>query len=533
MRDYNGGKLVSTVCGMVKGNNNAVAGTVRWLGIPYARAPVNELRWRAPQEAAVWKGIREADRYGGSCVQSCNGEIIGGEDCLYMNIWRPDHACAELPVFVFAHGGGNLGGSGQDFAGDALARETNSVIVSLNYRLGALGFFRHPALRTGDPLDDSGNYGLLDILYALRYVQANIRAFGGDPNRVTLGGHSAGARNVLAACLSPLGRGLFRHAVVLSGGMTTANPSLGDERSEEVLRKLLVRSGKAEDEQQAAVWLASQSGKSIANWLRGLNADCFADVYDASPIHMGAFPQLFADGHVIPVGGFGQLAPGEYRQVPMLIGSTANEFALFALTIMEAAGLPAAGPVGLYEKVVRYGSALYGSFNAEQAAERLATVPGQPPVYAYRFQWGSGAAAVDVKYGLPIGAFHGIDMMFYTGDETYVEQTFPHGFLTAENEPGRRALTALLRGYLKRFLYTGNPNGAGLPRWDNWSMAESAERMILQLDADEQQATAEMSAQIRKREAILAEFAADGELTAQQREWLRDVFWAGRFFWEG
>ncbi|MCD1261780.1 carboxylesterase/lipase family protein [Paenibacillus athensensis] len=531
MVGFNGSERVSTVYGKVKGDKCQASGTIRWLGIPYALPPVGKLRWRAPQEPAAWDGSRDALHYGNICTQGVEGAVVGGEDCLYLNIWRPDHAQTGLPVLVFAHGGGNLGGSGQDLAAEALARETDSVVVSLNYRLGAFGFFRHPALRTGDPLDDSGNYGLLDLLCALRYVQANIRAFGGDPERVTLGGHSAGARNVLAACLSPLGRGLFRQAVVLSGGMTTADPRLGDERSEQVMRKLRVRSGEARDEQAAADWLAAQPAERIADWLRSLSADCFAGVYESSPIHMGEFPQLFTDGYVLPAGGFNRLAAGGYAQVPLLIGSTAAEFALFGLSIMAAAGLPAERPKGLYEQALSYSNALYGSFNAEQPAERLAAVPGQPPVYAYRFRWGSDAAVTDGVYGLPIGAFHGIDMMFYTGDETVIEAPYRDGYLTATGKSGRAALTALLRGYLKRFLHSGNPNGAGLPRWDSWQADTAGGPAILELDADEQKASARMSAQLRKREAIVAELEADAGLTAQQRDWLRDVFWTGRFFW--
>ncbi|WP_325007740.1 carboxylesterase/lipase family protein [Paenibacillus sp.] len=530
--------LIETVYGKIRGTRQAEAGVLEWLGVPYAQSPVHELRWKAPRELASWDGVIETTRYGNSCVQSANGKTIGEEDCLYLNIWRPDNASSNLPVLVFAHGGGNMSGSGQDFKGDQLARETNSIIISVNYRLGAMGFFRHPALRTGDAIDDSGNYGLLDILHSLTWVRDNIESFGGNPNNVTLSGQSAGARNVLAAMISPLGEGLFHKAVVLSGGLTTADPSKGDAKSDEILSMLLIKHGKAGDAEEAREWIQSQSAEAIDAFLRGLDAAEYAQAYGQVSIQMEPFPHLFEDGAVIPKEGFKRIDSGHYHKVPVILGSTATEFSVFALSdpdflpsIMDGSLFKDSQKMKLYSASVKYGSGLYAGFNAERVAERLAGQPGQPPVYAYRFGWGTRDGVIDPGHRFLMGARHGADIMFYTGDVATVTQYFPKGYVTEENEPGREALTAIVRGYVKQFLYTGNPNGEGLPLWNEWSDEDNAEK-ILKLDADDAQAIVAMSAEYLKNEDILAEMEADPSLSAEQKAWIKDQIFAGRFFWK-
>jgi para-nitrobenzyl esterase len=208
--------------GLVEG---AVAGDVlSFKGIPYATPPVGALRWRAPQPVAAWKGARKADAFASDCMQvpfPSDAAPLGtppAEDCLYLNVWRPATDAKRRPVLVWLHGGGfvNGGSSPAVYDGSAFARR-GLVFVSLNYRLGRFGFFAHPALTAAHegPL---GNYGLLDQIAALRWVQRNIARFGGDPARVTLIGESAGGVSVLDLMASPMAKGLFRQTVVMSGG---------------------------------------------------------------------------------------------------------------------------------------------------------------------------------------------------------------------------------------------------------------------------------------------------------------------------
>ena len=218
----------TTECGYVRGIVTG-ADTRAWLGIPYAEPPVGELRWTSPQDLQPWDGILIADEFCSGCTQyggyftymdpNTYGELVGSEDCLCLNIWRPATEEDDLPVFFWIHGGGNsIGEAGLGvYDGANMAHNSNVIVVTVNYRLGPFGWFNHSALRTGDALDDSGNFGTLDVIKALEWVSKNISHFGGNPDNVTIAGQSAGGYNVLSLMLSPLAEGLFHRAVVQSG----------------------------------------------------------------------------------------------------------------------------------------------------------------------------------------------------------------------------------------------------------------------------------------------------------------------------
>lgn len=519
--------IVATTGGAIEGFRDGESGTLQWLGVPYARPPVGELRWRAPRGPVAWEGVRETKRFGDDAAQLFGEAFVGSEDCLCLNLWRPDDDSDRLPVLVFAHGGGNLSGSGRDFPGDRLAKATGSIVISVNYRLGAMGFFRHPALRTGDPLDDSGNYGLLDILQALKWVRDNIGRFGGDPDKVTLAGQSAGARNVLAAMISPYGQGLFRQAVVLSGGMTTSSPSAGDERGEAV----------------AAKALGDENANVTADLLRGLDAETLARAVEPGAIRMAPFPHLFEDGAVIPAGGFRAFGPDTELPAPMpvLLGSMATEFSTFAYWdpaftpgIVDGSLLRDPERTALYEAAVRYGSELYAGFNAERVAEWLTERSHRPPVYAYRFGWGTREGVIADRLRFLLGAHHGADIMFITGHDEGALQEHPEGYVTEENAAGRSALSAAVQAYVRNFLQAGDPNGGDLPSWDEWGAASAAgERRprLLRLDADADRAIVAMSGEYYRPETALAAMDADPRLAPEHREWLRKHLFDGRFFW--
>ncbi len=213
---------VKTEGGLVRGAAGRDVNIAAFKGIPYAQPPVGELRWTEPMAAHPWKGIRHADRFSDACAQNFpQGDFPKSEDCLYLNVWTPAKSTkARLPVMVYIHGGGLRVGSSREalYDGEELARK-GVVVVTFNYRLGILGFLAHPELTRQSPHHASGDYGLLDQLAALQWVHRNIAAFGGDPDKVTIFGQSAGAFSVNAQVASPLSKGLFRAAIAESGGV--------------------------------------------------------------------------------------------------------------------------------------------------------------------------------------------------------------------------------------------------------------------------------------------------------------------------
>lgn len=222
--------LIKTVqSGKIKGHRDNKNKALEWLGIPYAQAPVKDLRWKAPQKVKNWKGTRDGTKAGKQSIQFLNGKVTGSEDALNLDVVRPDNNKKKLPVIVFIHGGNNQTGSAQEIKGNSFVKDINAVYVSVNYRLGALGFNPLQALKTGTAEENSGNYSLLDIAAALDWVKENVETFGGDKNNITLAGFSAGGRDVMASLISPIFKGKFNKAISFSGGMTLSDETASQE----------------------------------------------------------------------------------------------------------------------------------------------------------------------------------------------------------------------------------------------------------------------------------------------------------------
>jgi para-nitrobenzyl esterase len=209
--------IVKTESGSVQGV--AKDGVIRWLGIPYAAPPIGDLRWRLPQAAKNWTGVKTVAEFGPECMQS--DDVPKSEDCLTLNVWRPASSKQLLPVMVWIYGGGLIHGQTSLYPAEALAKQ-GVIVVSMNYRMGRLGFFAHPALAAESPDDVIGNYGYMDQRAALQWVQRNIAAFGGDPAKVTIFGESAGGGSVMSHLTSPMSSGLFRAAIMQSPGIPTS-----------------------------------------------------------------------------------------------------------------------------------------------------------------------------------------------------------------------------------------------------------------------------------------------------------------------
>lgn len=490
------GTLVETKCGSLRGAADD-AETWSWKGIPYAAAPVGELRWKAPREPEPWDGVRDATQYGPVCrhFDALTGKIRGdGEDCLNLNVWRPRSDQTGLPVYFWIHGGGNSFQmpSLEETCGARLAARSNVVVVSINYRLGEFGWFAHPALRSGRPgdeMDDSGNFGTLDILQALKWVQANIEAFGGDPNNVFVTGESAGGFNTLSLLISPAAKGLYHKGMSQSGRQNTAPMAEAEAFAETYLPSLLFNEGKAADEAEALAVAQRMTNDEVAAYLRSKS---FEELYACRPARR-LYPTIYQDGAVICENGFGALDDGTYpNKVPMIIGMNKDENK-FTLAVSNAF----AEDDAFYATAARLSSDLKKAAGCDNVLRRLAANEDQPPVFGYLFRWGAvgtdGAGVMPEPYGFKIGAAHGMEVPFFFGlDEGFASLGKP--IFTKENEPGRKALSDAMMGYAAEFAHRGNPGagGAAHPNWEPWSNETGAPKCI-QFDADMNSAQIEVS----------------------------------------
>jgi para-nitrobenzyl esterase len=315
-----GSGVVATENGAVRGV--AVSGTYAFRGLPYAAPPTGQLRWKPPQPPASWTGVRDASQFAPSAPQPGNPFVPAGaqsEDSLYLNVSTPTLVrTANRPVIVWIHGGGFTQDAGRNYDGTKLAQQ-GAVVVTVNYRIGALGFLAHPALasRPGAP---TGNYGLMDQQAALRWVQANIGRFGGNPHNVTIAGESAGGLSVLDQLVSPGARGLFQRAIVESGAFAPTQRSLATE--EAIGTDFVTRAG-----------LADQSDPvKTAQFLRGLSVDDLVSTFTV-PVIPG-----YVDGKVLPESIGSAFAAGRFAHVPILIGTNHDENRLFGAIGLSVTG---------------------------------------------------------------------------------------------------------------------------------------------------------------------------------------------------
>ncbi len=481
-------ETVKTAYGMVKGvaDNHQ---TLTWKGIPYASPPVGELRWKAPKNPEPWEGVKETREFNDIPFQYSqkNKASIGSEDCLYLNIWRPDNGEKKLPVYFWIHGGGNNAQLPMlsEILGAAVSAQSNMVFVSMNYRLGEFGWFSHPALRSGKPgaeYDDSGNYGTLDIIKALEWVKENIRSFGGDPDNVFVAGESAGAFNTLTLLVSPAAKGLFHKAMAQSGRQNTYTLAEGDAEGNEYLIRLLINDRTAADRKAAKRHIKRMPHKQIANYLR---SKPFEDFYACRP-DRSPFMAGFEDGAVIASGGFDTLDNRTYpNKVPIIIGMNKEESKFKLLTLNEFRD-----DEKMYRTIAQIGSDLKKANGCDDLLRRLRANGDQPDVYGYQFCWGAeqpdGKSVIPPPYGLKIGAAHALDIPFFFDLNTslFVGSKGDVVF-TEKNLPGRKALSGAMIGYIKNFAHIGNPNtpGSGLPEWKPWSN-EPGKPKCIRFDAD-------------------------------------------------
>lgn len=510
-----------TTEGVVVGLEDAATNTHSWKAIPYAKPPVGALRWMAPQSPEKRSQPLAAGKFCQICPQYIDHDrnpatpqvVTGSEDCLYLNIWSPKNADGKLPVFFWIHGGGNSIQwpllSLQ--SGGILANRGNMVVVTVNYRLGPMGFLSHPALKTGDAAGDSGNFAILDLIAALKWVQANISNFGGDPGNVTIAGESAGGQNVYCLVSSPMAGGLFHRAISESGVIRPSTPLRGAEHIKAILAKLLVKDGKAADVKAAGALLAAMPARDIEAYMRSKQAADFLEMYpEGKVMGMITFPTAFGDGKVLPVDFYGALDSGNYNKVPMILGSNKEEAKLFIRGYPVFAGwrkdgslLKDPAKMELYNLTAKYQTDSWKVMAVDQPARIMRDHDGQPFIFTYQFLWGAGGTAnnvMDFPSNFILGACHAMEIDFVFGTE---KASLGALVFNDKNKPGRVALQNAMMDYWSQFARTGNPNKdkSGLPKWSPWSNIQGSPKTLL-LDADLEKAKITMSRSELTKEAV-------------------------------
>ena len=456
--------------GVLEGMNFGSSNEVAFLGVPYAAPPVGKLRWKPPEPVQKWSGIRQASRFGPAAPQLRAGwlpYITWSEDCLYLNVWTTKLSSgAKRPVIVFFHGGGNRAGYSQlTPLGPALSR-LGVVVVSANYRLGPFGFFAYPALTEESVHHSSGNYGLLDQLQALRWVRENISHFGGDPDRVTVIGQSAGAVDICLLMASPLATRLFQGAILESG---EAQSVLNQDIRLTIPYNGISFSGEAAGEQFGKD-LGVAPGPAALDKLRRIPAAKILDAWQNDRhINFGAI----VDGWIVPEQPVTIFAEGRQINVPVLIGSNADEATVFSHSApktvdeynvylrqdtgkfadQEFAAYPATSDTNVPVQYLQLQNDLfaYGAYSLVCAMTRL----GQP-AYLYQFTF------VEKGKRARLGAYHGEELYF-------LSDSFPADW---EREADAEKLGQAMRAYWVQFARTGNPNFGGLPEWPAYDPRE-------------------------------------------------------------
>jgi para-nitrobenzyl esterase len=447
-------------------------GVLAFKGIPFAAPPVGDLRWRAPQPAKAWTGVRSATSYAADCAQKPfpgDAAPLGtppAEDCLYLNVWLPAAApVGRLPVMVWIYGGGfvNGGSSPAVYDGSAFARR-GVAFVSFNYRLGRFGFFGHPALTKESPDGPLGNYGYLDQIAALHWVQRNIAAFGGDPRNVTIFGESAGGGSVLTLLTSPMAKGLFHKAIVESGGGRTL--LMG--------QRYLSKTGPDGTPSAESVGVAFAKANGIEGTdaaalaaLRKLPADAVVAGLNMASMMTPTYAGPMIDGRVVVESPAEAYAAGRGARVPLIAGANSADIGFPAGRTLDEFLAPfgadrekahaAYDPAGT-AKPIEIGIAIAADRMMIEPARfmvRTLAATGQP---AYEFRFSYVAESMRSQWH---GAPHAteIPFVFDTVEARYGKDL----------APADRAIAQAANEYWVNFAKTGNPNGKGLPHWPAYS----------------------------------------------------------------
>ncbi len=521
---------VKTAEGILEGKD--LSGIKVFKGVPFAAPPVGNLRWKAPQPAKHWDGVREAKEYGPNPMQEplfgdMNfGTKVNSEDCLYLNIWTPAKTMKEhLPVLIYFNGGGLMAGSGSEarYAGDTMARK-GIISITANYREGIFGFFAHPQLSKETTYKGSGNYGFMDQVAAIKWVKDNIEAFGGDPNRITIVGESAGSMSVSALMASPLCQGLFAQAMGSSGSVMGFKKVLtlkeAEQKGVEMAQKIAAQMvGKTDKTKGKAS--KKKAPKADIDMLRNLPAEELLKLASVKSL-----PAYNIDGYFFVEQPEETFAKGNQTKVPLLVGGNNQEMTPLAVLMGKqptVENLKAGAKATFGEENINELFRLYGITTdkdvLEQPGVNLASdifldystwkwgnmhklTSGQP-VYRYRYCHPRPAMAIKGKVAALAGGV--IDAKegeapapqdkgaVHSADIEYAMGTLPTNRIY-NWQPADYMISDIFSQYYINFVKTGNPNGLGLPEWP--STNGKAIAPVLQIDEN---TVVKTDAQMEKR----------------------------------
>jgi len=496
----------STIVGQIDPTNS---GAQRFLGIPFAAPPVGALRWHAPAAPAAWSGSRSATAFGNQCAQvsglfdpSANpanfGTVTGSEDCLYLNVYRPNTTASNLPVLYWIYGGANLAGGANDpvYEGANFAIKNNVIVVTVNYRLGMLGFLYESALHTGSntALDNSGNFATLDLLQGLNWVISNAATFGGNKNNITIGGQSAGCIDTWGLVQTPLAAGKFQQAICMSGFPNLYPTILGQGFAGQMEDGVLMGRNPGMTFAQADKLRLSMTQAQIASLIQGATA---AEIMLNTPGPVN--PGHFTDGTVIPGYQSGILA-NSYNQTPMILGNVNSEGNLFiglgggwqvsqqTMWSMINSNSPTPSDAAIVAPAWQQASGK--SFSSSPYAETsllmsriivdmadLINIYLQDPVffgptvYRYQFDWQNQPQPWQDIFG----SEHAMDVPFALGN--FTNNSFLAYAWTSANKTDRTDLSNLMMSFYGNFCWNGDPNNNSNnphpynnpPGWTSWS----------------------------------------------------------------
>ena len=488
----------------------SAAGSQVWRAVPFAAPPVGDLRWRAPRPPVYFDGRFEALEFGPRCPQITNaldegegleaGQIIGSEDCLTLDIYAPPGAqpMDDLPVMVWIHGGANTWGRSSAYDGSQLAIDRNVVVVAVQYRLGPLGWFAHPAVRADAQTenDAAANFAVLDMIASLRWVRSNIAAFGGDNQRVTIFGESAGGHNVAALLASPLARDLFHAAIIQSGSTRTVTL----EEAEQTAPNSAI--------DRAAVFAGADADAAT---IRGTAMTAVYEAYREALAAGSNMPRMIEDGVVIPEGGILAAAqtPGGFAPVPVITGANQDEMKLYGLLNPQLVNR--IGPFiwakdrDVYDAVSEYPSRIWRALAVDQLAVALSEA-GHDQVWAYRFDWDEGGSLLVTDLAHLMGAAHSMEIPFVFNHFEFYGQLDPILF-NGSNADGRAQVAGAMGRQWASLATTGRP-GADWPAWSDGGAL---------MRFDTVAGGGEMITGIETAAQIAADLAGDDRLSAEQQ----------------
>ena len=481
-----------------------------WFGIPFAEPPVGDLRWRAPRPAQPFDDVFVADTVDRACVQLNEpailpgkaGAVVGSEDCLYLNIWAPSQESeTPYPVMVWVHGGGNVSGFAGQLDFSRLAARENVVVVALNYRLGPMGWFSNDSLRATaqSELDQSANFGLLDLIEGLKWVRSNISAFGGDESRLTIFGESAGGFNISSLMTSPLSEGLFDAAIIQSAGFnsfTLKEAEIGPETEEKRRGASSGEAIAALTKQGALPSADDKSSDAMAAALRKLPAETLYDVYRTLTDSDAVADQISnidntADGIVLPIpddSAGSDRALIASRDIPLIIGTNRDEARVASMenpvfTNKRLGVLFRPKNRDTYIAAGEYPSRLWASLGVQRVAD-IREDAGVAPTFTYRLDWDEQGKFMFSDFSLLIGALHSIDLNFISGDFrlSFLDDK---AFFKPETEETRRTLSHQMMSYWASFARSGSPNASSdssLPQWPAWS--QGGQTLVMDTETD-------------------------------------------------